>query len=169
MKAAVPEAVRQNLTDVGATDMSGKVRFASDARGWLFAVGLGVLTGCLVGSGAMDSYTHAQWPALAGIVLGMAIPLAAPARPVRLAFCGASVAVVAAVAMIVSGQLQSGRWPIADEVAVALYGTATQAAMRAAVILGVLLGAPCLIGAALVDVVRRRYTREDAAPTWRNG
>ncbi len=136
--------------------MNCQGRFVDHLRGWLVAGGLGLLAGYLVGMGVMGSYTHVQWPALAGFVIGVASSLAAPTRQVLVALCGGGVAVVAAVAKIVFVQLQCGRWPIPDEFTVAHYGTATQATMRAAVMLCVLIGVPCLIGAILVAAAKRR-------------
>jgi len=138
--------------------MRSQARLVSHVRGLLVATGGGLLAGYLIGVGAMGSYTHARWPALAGLVLGMASSLAAPSRRVLVAFCGSSVAVVTAVTKIVLVQFQRGRWPITDEVTIAQYGTAMQATMRAAVILGVLIGIPCLIAAVLVAVAKRYST-----------
>ena len=137
--------------------MHGKARFASQVRGWLVAAGLGLLAGYLVGLGMMGAYTHVQWPALAGFVIGVASSLAAPTRPILVALCGGGIAVVAAAAKIVSVQFQRGRWPITDEFTVAHYGTATQATLRAAVMMCVLVGVPCLTAAILVAVTKRRY------------
>jgi len=136
--------------------MRSQTASVNHVGGLLVAAGSGLLAGYLVGLGMMGAYTHAKWPALAGLVVGVASSLAAPSRQVLVAFCGGSVAVVAAVAEIVLVQLYRGCWPIADEVTLAQYGTATQATMRAAAILGVLIGGPCLIGAALVAVAKHR-------------
>ena len=149
--------------------MRGQARFASHVRGWLVAGGLGLLGGYLVGLGMTGAHTDARWPALAGLVLGVVGSLAAPTRQVLVASCGAGVAVVAAVAKIVAYQYQCGRWPITDEFTIAHYGTATQATMRAAVMLGVSLGVPCLVAAVLVTVARRRSSHgfrpvEDEVP-----
>ena len=140
--------------------MRSQARSLDHVGGLLVVAGSGLLAGCLVGMGAMGSYTHAKWPALAGFVVGMASSLAAPTRKVLVAFCGGSVAVVAAVTEIVLVQLRRGYWPIPEEVAIAQYGTAAQATMRAAVILGVLIGIPCLISAALVAVAKDRVAHK---------
>jgi len=140
--------------------MRSQARSLDHVGGLLVVAGSGLLAGCLVGMGAMGSYTHAKWPALAGFVVGMASSLAAPTRKVLVAFCGGSVAVVAAVTEIVLVQLRRGYWPITEEVAIAQYGTAAQATMRAAVILGVLIGIPCLISAALVAVAKDRVAHK---------
>jgi len=109
-----------------------------------------------VGLGGMGTYTHTKWPALAGLVIGVASSIAAPTRQILVAFFGGSIAVVAAVVTIVSIQFQLGRWPITDEFTIAQYGTATQATLRAAIMLSALIGVPCLIAAILVAVAKRR-------------
>ncbi len=110
-------------------------------------------------------YTHAGWPAAAGFALGVVGALAAPARRVLVAGCGGGLAVLAAVVTIVSLRYASGDWPLTDEVAVAQYGTAAQATLRAAAGLGVLIGIPCLIAAVLVAVLRRRLRAAAWSPT----
>lgn len=95
--------------------------------------------------------------------MGLCCGLGSRARSGLVALCAAIVAVVAAVMTIAAVQLQNGRWPIVDAGAVAQYGTSAQAALRAAVILGLLVGAPCLITAGMVTIARRRFRRE-AAP-----
>ena len=136
--------------------MRKRETLANHGRVFLVAMGSGLLAGYLVGMGMMGSYTHAIWPVLAGFVLGMANALAATRRHVLVAFCGGSVAVAAAVTEVVLVQFLRGRWPINDAVTIAQYGTATQAAMRAAVILGVLIGIPCLIAAAVIAFAKHR-------------
>jgi hypothetical protein len=112
----------------------------------------------MVGLGMMGAYTHVMWPALAGLVIGVASSVAAPRRQILVASCGGGIAVVAAVAAIVSIQFQRGRWPITDEFTFAPYGTATQATLRVAIMLCVVVGVPCLIAAILVAVAKRRYS-----------
>jgi len=138
--------------------MRFQARFADHVRGWLVAGGLGLLAGYLVGLGAMGNYTHVKWPALAGLVIGVASSIAAPTRQILVAFCGGSITVVAAVVTIVFIQFQRGRWPITDEFTIAHYGTATQATLRAAIMLSVPIGVPCMIAAILVVVAKRRYS-----------
>ncbi len=120
------------------------------------AAGLGSILGGLVGLGMTSAFAHAHWPVLAGSILGLTCSLAAPARPVLVAHCGACAAVVSAVVTMVAVQVRRGHWPITDDVAIAQYGTTTLAILRAAVFLGVLIGIPCLIAACWVAVARRR-------------
>jgi len=138
--------------------MRNQATAANHSRGSLVALGGGLLAGYLVGMGTMGSYTHAIWPVLAGCGLGITCALAAPSRHLLFAFCGGSIAVATAVTEIVLVQSQRGRWPITDTVTIAQYGSATQAALRAAVLLGVLIGIPCLIAAAVVAVAKHRDT-----------
>ncbi|MCA8974830.1 MAG: hypothetical protein KDC98_08910 [Planctomycetes bacterium] len=77
------------------------------------------------------------------------------------------VAVAAAVATIASVQHQHGRWPIADAVRIAQYGTTTQAIVRLALMLGVFIGTPCLIAAALVAVPKRPQRSHPPHPSSR--
>ncbi len=145
--------------------MQGRDGDASHVRGWLVAGGLGLVGGSLVG--ATGAHAHAMWAVSAGLVIGVASSLAAPTRRVLVAFCGAGLAVVAGVATIVAVEYQSGRWPITDEFTIAHYGTTAQAILRAAVLLGVLVGVPCVLAAVLVAVAKRRpsWTRPQAART----
>ena len=129
--------------------------------GFLVATGGGLLVGYLVALGAMGSYAHVKWPVLAGFLLGMLSSLMAPNRPVLAAFCGGSVAVVTAVLKIVLVQFQSGYWPINDEFTIAMYGTATQATMRIAIILGISIVIPCLLATDLIAIAKRLCTRTD--------
>jgi hypothetical protein len=135
--------------------MHGQARFADHVRGWLVAGGLGLFAGFLVGLGGMGTYTHVRWPALAGLVIGVASSVAAPTRRILVAFCGGGITVVAAVVTTVSIQVHRGRWPITDEFTVAHHGTTTQATLRAAIMLGVLIGVPCMMAAVLVAVAKR--------------
>ncbi len=146
--------------------MQCQTRFADHVRGWLIAGGLGLLAGYLVGLGGMGTYSHVKWPALAGIVIGVASSIAVPTHQILVALCGAVVTVVAAVVTIVSIQFQQGRWPMTDAFTVAHYGSTTPATMRAAVMLGVLVGVPCLSAAILVAVAKRRcgLAAHQAAP-----
>ena len=139
--------------------MPSQTRFTSQVRGWPVAAALGLIVGTLVGLGALGAFSHALWPALAGVSLGLASAFAAPARPVRVALCGGGVAVVAATAMVVAVQVQRGVWPIVDEGTIAQYGTTAQAVLRTAAIWGASLGVPCLVAAALVAAVRHRGVR----------
>jgi len=142
--------------------MRSQKRIPGHIRGAVVAAGFGLLAGYLVGVGMMGSYKHAMWPVLAGLVAGMAGSLAAPRRRVPVAFGGGCIAMLAAVATIVHIQFRSGRWPIADEFTLTHYGSAMQAAARTAVILGVLIGIPCLMTAALVALARHRAAQRTA-------
>lgn len=144
--------------------MSGDARSLDRARGWLVAGALGGLAGYAVGAGATGAYADARWPALAGLVLGVVASLGAPTRRVLVASFAGGVAVAVAVAVIVSARYRSGDWPITDELAIAQYGTAAQATLRAAALLGVGLGVPCLMAAALVAAVGRRRGSDLSRP-----
>ncbi|MBC8327183.1 MAG: hypothetical protein H8E31_00375 [Planctomycetes bacterium] len=112
------------------------------------------LAGGLVGAGATGSFPHALWPVLAGAAVGAVCALAAARRRMLLALGGSAVAVGAAVATIVWIQLRRGHWPILDEFTREHYGGATQAALRAAVLLAVLIGLPSLLAAAAVSLAK---------------
>jgi len=105
--------------------MRNEKSLLSHIRGVVVAAGFGLLAGYLVGVGTMGSYTHAVWPALAGLAVGAASSLATPRRKVLVAFGRGCIAVVAAVATIVHIQFQSGRWPITDEFTIMHYGSTT--------------------------------------------
>lgn len=125
----------------------------------------GLLLGSLVGLGMTEGYTHARWPTAAGFVLGVVGALAAPARRVLVAGCGGGLAALAAVVTIVCLRYAGGHWPLTDEVAIAQYGTAAQATLRAAAGLGVLIGTPCLLAAVLVTAIQRRLRAAAWSPT----
>lgn len=120
---------------------------------------LGLLAGSLVGAAATGGYAHASWPILAGMTLGVFGYLAAPARKVIVALCGAAVAVVTAVATMAAIHYGSGSWPIIDEFRIAHYGSATHAIIRSTLIYCVLMGAPCLLVGVLVAATKRRHRR----------
>lgn len=138
--------------------MHAPARPALHIRGWLVAGGVGILAGYLVGWGATGAYTNGWWPAVAGMALGVVGCLAAPARQVLVALCGAAVAVVTAVATMAAVPYQSGFWPITDDFRIAHFGSTTQAIMRGTVIYGALIGIPCLLAAALAPATKRRHS-----------
>ncbi len=141
--------------------MRSQAKLVRHLGGLFVATGGGLLAGYLVALGAMGSYTHVKWPVLAGFLLGTLSSLTAPSRQVLVALCGGSVAVVAAVVKIVLVQFQSGYWPITDEFTIAVYGTATQATMRIAVILGIAIVIPCLLAATLIALAKKLCTPTD--------
>ncbi|KAA3609134.1 MAG: hypothetical protein DWQ01_09960 [Planctomycetota bacterium] len=155
-KIAEPLSVSGGVRNRWCDGMNSRRGHQNQARGWLVAVGLGLMAGYWVGVGMMGTYTHAAWPALAGLILGIACSLAAPRRPLLISFCGSSIAVGVAVAKVALTQVHRGHWPITDQAILAHYGTATEATLRAAVILGVLMGIPCLLTTAMVSLVKQR-------------
>jgi len=121
----------------------------------LVAAGCGLLAGYFVGVGMMGSHAHVKWPALAGLAVGAASSLVASSRRVLLAFGGGCTAVISSVATIVLVQLGRGHRPIVDEFTLVHYGSTTQATARIAVILVVLICAPCVAVAVAVAFARR--------------
>ncbi|NLW86511.1 MAG: hypothetical protein GXY38_06520 [Planctomycetes bacterium] len=135
--------------------MHNQAELAGHLSGFLVAIVGGLLAGYVVGLGMMGSYTHVKWPIVAGLLIGTFTSLTAPSRQVLVSFCGGSVAVVTAVVKIIAVQFQSGYWPITDKYTIAMYGDATQATMRIAVILSIAIVIPCLLAAALTALIKR--------------
>ena len=123
--------------------------------GWLVTTGCAVVVGILLGIGMTGNYTHGKWAVIAGIVVGVIGALASRSYRLLVALGGGSVAVIASVVTIVFHQRHLGYWPITDETTIELYGTATMATVRIAMILFSLVCVPCWIAASVTAFAKR--------------
>ncbi len=134
----------------------GSSTSVSQCKGWLVAVGFGLVVGLLLGVGMSGACTHGAWAAAAGVLAGVAGSLVVRLHPVLAGLCSGVVMVLSCLATMTVQLLRSGYWPIKNPETIEVYGTEIMAVTRMAVILLVVACVPCAAAAALVALAKRR-------------